>query len=63
MKKFVSLLLTVCFIFLAANVIWPADVQQEQNVGSIMNLSTVSDLSSKLESVNVDASDSTAYEV
>lgn len=63
MKKFVSLILTVCFIFLAANVIWPADVQREQNVGSIMNLSTVSDLSSKLESVNVDASDSTAYEV
>lgn len=63
MKKIVSLILTVCFIFLAANVIWPADVQQEQNVGSIMNLSTVSDLASKLESVNVDAADATAYEV
>ena len=63
MKKFVSLILTVCFIFLAANVIWLANAQQEQNAGSIMNLSTVSELLSKLESVNVDASDSSAYEV
>lgn len=63
MKKFVSLILTVCFIFLAANVIWPANAQQEQNVGSIMNLCTVSELLSKLERVNVDAQDASAYEV
>ena len=62
-KKFVSLILTVCFIFLAANTIWPADVQQEQNASSVINLHTVSELSSKLESVNVDASDASAYEV
>ena len=57
MKKFVSLILTVCFIFLAANVIWPADVQSEEKTGTILSLASVSDFTSKLESENVDIAD------
>lgn len=63
MKKFVSLILTVCFIFLAANTIWPADTRSEEKTGTILSLSSVSDFTSKLESENVDIADSSAYEI
>lgn len=63
MKKFVSLILTVCFIFLAANTIWPADARSEEKTGTILSLSSVSDFTSKLESENVDIADSSAYEI
>lgn len=39
MKRLVSLILTVCFVFLAANTIWPADICTEENSdGFISNL-------------------------
>ena len=53
MKKLVSLFLTVCFVFLAANNIWPTNSYHEKK-NTTINLCSVSDFSSKLESENVD---------
>ena len=62
MKKFVSLILTVCFIFLAANVIWPANILTEEK-SDTLSLCSVSEFKSKLESENVDVNDEDAYEI
>lgn len=63
MKKIVGFILIVSIIFLNGNTAWTTNVQQEENIGLALNLYTSSELSSKLESLSVDVSDSSTYEV
>ncbi len=63
MKKIISIILTLCFAFFAANPIWPANVQSEKHEDSILNLYSSSEFSSQLESENIDASNASAYEI
>ena len=64
MKKLVSLILTVCFVLIpAANIICPASILSEEKPYTLLNLYSVSDFASELESEDVDITDENAYEI
>lgn len=62
MKKIISLILTVCLIFVASNIIC-TDVSSDGNESSKLNLHSLSEFALKLECENVDSEDSNAYEI
>ncbi len=64
MKKLISFILAACIIFLVSNaIILPSDVQSEDKKDNVSHFHTASELSSRLESEDVDVSDADAYEI